>query len=171
MIKLARSEPGISIVPDQLDADPWSLNCTNGTIDLRTMELRSHQREDLITRVVPHAFDPEAPAPLWRKFVREIFNEDHELIGFVRRLAGYSLTGSTAEHVLPIAYGKGANGKSVFINTILGVVGSDYGLACEPRLLMSSGSEQHPTGVADLFDVDSVPQLSPAKGASSTRRW
>ncbi|MBL8830366.1 MAG: hypothetical protein JNM18_25545 [Planctomycetaceae bacterium] len=163
MIKLARSEPTIPIVPDQLDADPWSLNCHNGTINLRSMELRSHQRGDLITRVVPHAFDPEAPAPLWRKFVREIFNDDHELIDFVRRLVGYSITGSTTEHVLPICYGTGCNGKSLFLNSLLHVTGGDYGLTAEPRLLMASASEQHPTGVADLHGRRFVAALESAQ--------
>jgi putative DNA primase/helicase len=36
MLKHARSEQGIAIIPEQLDANPWILNCLNGTIDLKT---------------------------------------------------------------------------------------------------------------------------------------
>ena len=64
-IECARSDPRLAIRPDQLDADLWSLNCANGTIDLRSGLLHPHRREDLITKLAPVEFDPAARLPLW----------------------------------------------------------------------------------------------------------
>jgi hypothetical protein len=65
MMNLARSEPSVPVLPAQLDADPWLFNCPNGTVDLRTGELREHRREDLITKLCPTPFEPDAPCPTW----------------------------------------------------------------------------------------------------------
>ena len=44
MISLCQSEPGIPVLPDELDASPDLLNVLNGTIDLRSGKLREHRR-------------------------------------------------------------------------------------------------------------------------------
>src|SRR5262249_43103745 len=67
-LDLARSEPSIPVTPGQLDADPWLFNCLNGTLDLRTGELRPHRRADLLTKMAPVEYDPSARCPLWLKF-------------------------------------------------------------------------------------------------------
>jgi len=118
MIELAKSEPGIPVAPQQLDADPWALNLVNGTLDLRTGQLRPHAREDLLTKLAPVAYDPEAPCPQWEAFLSRIFAGDVELIRFVQKAVGYSLTGLTQEQCFFILYGAGANGKSTLIQTI-----------------------------------------------------
>ena len=124
MIALAQSEPGIPLLPDQLDADPWLLNVLNGTIDLRSGELREHRRKDLITKIAPVEYDPEASAPRFERFMREVLVEDR-LVKFVRRFAGYSLTGSTRERVFAILWGRGKNGKTTLIELLRAVLG-DY---------------------------------------------
>lgn len=124
-ISLAESEPGIAVLPEELDADPWLLNVRNATIDLRTGEAHPQRREDLITRQIDVDYDADADAPLWRSTLERILNGDNGLIGFLQRAVGYSLTGSTAEQVLLILYGAGANGKSTFLNTVL-ALGGDY---------------------------------------------
>src|SRR5262249_40034706 len=68
MIELAKSEPGIPVTPEQLDADPWLLNVQNGTIDLRTGQLRDHRPEDLITKIAPVFYDAKASCPTWEAF-------------------------------------------------------------------------------------------------------
>ncbi len=124
MIALARSLPGIPVEPDQLDADPWLFTCANGTLDLRTAELREHRREDLLTKLASVEYDPEATAPRFERFLREILVEEDE-IAFVRRFAGYSLTGSTRERVFAILWGKGKNGKSTLVELLRDALG-DY---------------------------------------------
>src|SRR5262249_13661337 len=91
MIELAKSEPGIAVPPAQLDTDPWALNVLNGTLDLRTGELRPHRREDMITKRAPVAYDPEATCPTWQHFVNQITNLDGALNLFLKKAVGYSL--------------------------------------------------------------------------------
>ncbi len=124
MMALARSQPSVPVAPDDLDADPWILNVQNGTIDLRTGALRPHRHEDLITKVVPVEYDPDAHAPRFAQFLREIFDGDEDLISFVRRFAGYSLTGSTAERAFAILHGSGKNGKTTLVELLRDVLGN-----------------------------------------------
>jgi putative DNA primase/helicase len=151
MIALARSEPKVAILPDSLDNDARLLNCENGTLDLRTGNLRKHQRSDLITKLCPVEYHPTAEAPRFHEFLRDIFEDDPQLIGFIQRLLGHCLTGDVSEQVLPIFWGAGANGKSTLLNTILAMLGSDYGIKAAPELLMKKQSQTHPTERADLF--------------------
>ncbi|WP_338819594.1 hypothetical protein MTCOM_10940 [Moorella thermoacetica] len=150
MVTLAESEPGIPVLPRELDRNPWLLNVQNGTIDLRTGELWPHKREDLITKIVPVEYDSEAGCPTWLAFLDRIMAGNERLIAFLQRAAGYSLTASTQEQCFFLLHGTGANGKSVFLTTLLAVMG-DYGIQAAPDLLLAKSGESHPTEVADLF--------------------
>ena len=149
MVSVARWREGVPLVPEQLDADPWLFNVLNGTIDLRTGKLREHRQEDSITKIAPIKFDPDAPAKRFYSFLREIMGDNQDLVRFIQRAVGYSLTGTTDEHVLLFLYGLGANGKSTLLNVLLDVFG-DYGKQSEPDLLLRKRNDAHPTGVASL---------------------
>jgi putative DNA primase/helicase len=149
MIDDARALPPIPILPDALDADPWLLNVANGTIDLRTGELRAHRREDLLTRLAPVEYDPDAQAPCWAAFLERIFAGDGELIGFLRRAVGYSLTGQTGEQVFFILHGTGANGKSTLLEA-LGAMLGDYGAKTPTETLLIKRSAGISNDVARL---------------------
>ena len=123
MIKLAESEPGIPVAPDQLDADPWLLNVENGTIDLRTGTLHPHRRGNLLTKLAPVEYAPDATCPLWLDFLHRILAGNEELIRFLRRAIGYALTGDTREQAFFMLWGSGANGKSTFLETIRAMLG------------------------------------------------
>jgi putative DNA primase/helicase len=151
MIDLARSEPGVPILPEQMDTNHWLLNCMNGTLDLRTGQLREHRREDLITKLCPIEYHPKAIAPLWEAFLQTIFAGKAELIGYVQRLLGHCLTGDVSEQILSIFWGTGANGKSTLLNIILAMLGPDYAIKAAADLLMTKRGETHPTERADLF--------------------
>jgi putative DNA primase/helicase len=147
MLELAKSEVPVS--PDQLDVDPWVLNCKNGTVDLvRSGELTAHRREDLITKIAPVVLDPHAAAPTWKALLERVL-PDAEIRAFFKRLCGYALTGDTSEHVLPLLYGTGANGKSTVLNALLDTLG-DYAAQAAPDLLLAK-QNSHPTELADLF--------------------
>jgi putative DNA primase/helicase len=146
---MAKSAMAISI--DELDTDPWLFNVINGTIDLRTGQIREHRREDFITKLAPVRFCPDEDCPLWRTFLDRIFAGNGELIGYMQRLVGYCLTGVTEEHILPFLYGTGANGKSPSVETILKLFGPDYAMKAAPDLLLAKRGESHPTDRADLF--------------------
>lgn len=112
---LGEASPHVAVAADRLDADPWLLNCPNGTLDLRTGVLRPHAQDDLITKLCGAAYDPAAACPQWETFLSEIFDGDLELVAFLQRGLGYSLSGDTSEQVLFILFGTGANGKSVLL--------------------------------------------------------
>lgn len=150
MIKIAKALPKIAIQTNNLDANRHLLNVNNGTIDLRTGKLHPHSRAHRITRLVPVDYTPQARCPLWLKFLSEVLKNDPELIEFVKRAVGYSLTGSTMEQCLFFLYGTGANGKTTFLNVMLDLLG-DYGIQVDSSILIASRNEIHPTGVADLF--------------------
>ena len=96
MVSLAKSEPGVPVVPCELDADLWQLNCLNGTLDLRTGELRPHRLEDYCTKQVPVNYYPRAACPTWRGFLNRIMDENTGLIDYLQRAVGYALTGSNS---------------------------------------------------------------------------
>lgn len=149
---LTQSEPGIAIRSDQLDASPWLLNVENGTIDLRTGTLLPHRRDDLLTKLCPTPFIPEATCPIWDTFIQAVFDGDAELICFVQKLLGYCLTGDVGEQILTILHGSGANGKSTLLNVIMEVLGEDYAMKAPRNLLMARGGKmEHSTELTDLF--------------------
>lgn len=123
MLRLATAL--LPVTPEQLDRSAWLLNCDNGTLDLQTGELRPHSREDLLTRLAPVTYDAEATCPRWEAFLHQVMDGSEEMVAFLQRAVGYSLTGSTAEQVLFLLHGVGANGKSTFIETVRAMLG-DY---------------------------------------------
>jgi putative DNA primase/helicase len=150
MIECAQSEEGIPVQPEDLDRDQWLLNCPNGTLDLRTGSLRAHDRKDLITRCIETPYDPKADCSEWKAFLWKIMAQNQELIDFLQRLIGLSLTGDVSEQFLYIFWGSGANGKSTLVNTVLKLLGL-YAMKANAELLMATKSDRHPTERADLF--------------------
>lgn len=150
MLGLAAAENGITIVPDEMDRDPWLLNCLNGTLDLRTGRLRPHDPGDILTKLCPVEYDAAAECPLWESTL-ERFLPDPAIRRYIQRVAGYAITGAVRDHVLPIFYGTGANGKSTVLNTLIDLLGSDYAMKAAPDLLLSRDGNSHPTERASLF--------------------
>ena len=123
MVSLAESEPKIPITTVQLDAEPWLLNCLNGTIDLRTGLLREHRRADLLTKLAPVEYDPSARLDLWERVLDEATNGDAEFKAFLQRTAGYAATGDTSEEVLFFVHGPEATGKSTYLEALKAAFG------------------------------------------------
>lgn len=146
-VDLAKHHPRLAVPIHAWDDRPFLLACPNGTVNLKTGNFRDSNRRDLLTSCTTTDYAPEAHAPRWESFLDQIFEGNAELIGFVQRAVGYSLTGSTAEEVCFLAYGSGANGKTTMLNALREVLGN-YGRSADPSLL--EDGEQHPTGLADL---------------------
>jgi len=146
MVALAQAE--LPVLPDDLDADPWVLNCQNGTVDLRTGELHPHDREQRITKLAPVDYDLDATAPQWDAFLERIL-PSQDTRDFVQRAVGYSLTGDTSERALFILHGTGANGKTTTLEAIRGVLG-DYSLRTPTSTLMARQGDSVPSDVARL---------------------
>lgn len=130
-LELARSDPRVVITPDRLDQDPLLLNTPDGTIDIRTWELRPHRREDLITMITGARYVPGAPCPLWENHIRKVCDGDLELEAWLQVILGYSLLGENPLMYFFIAWGKGKNGKSVTFRTMKAVLG-DYAAVADP---------------------------------------
>ncbi|MDZ4779593.1 MAG: phage/plasmid primase, P4 family [Planctomycetia bacterium] len=151
-LALAKSEPGVPVLPKQLDAQPWLLNVENGTLDLRSGKLQPHRRDDLLTKLAPVVYDPAAECPQWLRFLDRIMDNKQSLVSFLQRSVGMSITGIVRDHCLLFCYGVGANGKSVFLNTIKRLMGDDYGLNAPPELLLvKPQGGGHPVETASLF--------------------
>ncbi len=129
MLKLAESELGVPVLPEELDSNQWMLNCLNRTVDLRTGEARSHRRHDLITKLAPVEYNRRAERKRWIQFLEEIFAPHPDIIPFIQRAVGYSLTGDTREECLFLLWGTGRNGKGTFIKTIASALGDYAGTA------------------------------------------
>jgi putative DNA primase/helicase len=162
-VKLATTDERIEVDVVELNLNPYLLNLKNGTLDLKTGELREHRQDDKITQLASVAYDEHAKCELWKATLQTIFGNDDEIIAFVQRLLGYSISGLQAEHILPIAYGSGCNGKSTVTNTILALLGDYGGLANEALLL--GAKDAHPTEKAFLYQKRFVAISEPEQGA------
>lgn len=149
MLSLAQSEPGIHVIPDEFDGNPYLLTVDNGTLDLQTGVLRPPDPKDMVTRLAPIPFHPDAAAPRWSAFLDRIMGGSDELIAFLQRAVGYSLTGDTSERVLFILHGCGANGKSTLLEALRAMMG-DYALRTPTETLLASRGGSIPNDVARL---------------------
>jgi putative DNA primase/helicase len=140
MLELARSEPGIPLLPEALDTQPSLLNVGNGVLDLETGQLSAHDPRWLITKQTPVAFDPDAESPRWESWLEQMLGGDTELKRYIQQLAGLCLSGHTTEAIF-IFFGSGANGKSTFIETLMDLLG-DYAVATRPETLMRGRSDR-----------------------------
>jgi putative DNA primase/helicase len=159
--KLARADRRLAASPEQFDADPWLLNTPAGTVDLRTGELRKHDHNDYCTKVTAVARGGECPR--WRAFLKRVMGNDQELLQFVRRMAGYLLTGITNEHAFFFLYGQGANGKSVLVKTLMDLLG-DYAINAPIETFLAAKFDRHPTEVARLYGARVVSAGEPDQG-------
>jgi putative DNA primase/helicase len=125
-LSLAQSEKALADTGDGWNADPFLLAVGNGVIDLRPGNLRPGRPEDRISFHSDINYDPAATCPRWLRFLEEIFDGNGELIDFIFRIAGYSISGDTREQVIFVNYGSGSNGKGILLNTLRRVLG-DYG--------------------------------------------
>ncbi|MHC1726878.1 MAG: phage/plasmid primase, P4 family [Syntrophobacteraceae bacterium] len=150
MLSLAQTEQCIATTGARLDSNPWLLNVQNGTLDLRTGNLREHRRQDLLTKIAPVTYDPKAESPTqWMSFLNRIMAGSPGLISYLQKLVGYSLTGDTREKCLPVLHGIGDNGKTILTATIGGLLG-DYAQETPVETLMIKKQESIPNDIARL---------------------
>jgi putative DNA primase/helicase len=139
---LELSQSSLPILAKDLDTQPLLFNCENGTYDLEKAEFRRHQKQDFLTKKAPVAFDINAKCPEWESFVFDIFQGDEELIKYIQKAVGYTMTGYTKEQVIFILYGTGNNGKSTLLNVLHGIFGSgEYSLNTLPRTILIKPQE------------------------------
>ncbi len=146
MLKIAQSDLRLVLHPERLDADPLLLNALNGTIDLRTGELREHDRADLLTRRVATIYDPAAGAPTWIAFLERVL-PSIELRAYMQKAAGAAAIGDNRDELLHVLHGPGGNGKTKFVETIRTALG-DYAATAGAELLLAGN--RHSAGQPEL---------------------
>lgn len=162
--RLAKADRRHAATVDQWDADPWLLNTPGSVVDLRTGILRRHMPDDYMTKTT--AVTPGGECPQWHAFLDTVTKGDADLQAFIQRMAGYCLTGSIREHALFFAFGTGANGKGVTINTLTGILG-DYAAVASIDTFTASQNDRHPTDLAMLRGA----RLVTAQETEEGRRW
>lgn len=147
---MARSNAELVATVAQWDAGLSLLGTPDGTVDLRTGDLREARPGDFITKLTSVApAPPGTPSPIWQAFLKRIFKHDPELVPFVQRAIGYSLLGEIRDHVVLFCWGQGGNGKGVLLNTVSRILG-DYAAVAPSDLLLATNSDRHPCDMAML---------------------
>lgn len=159
IVSLARSDVRHRMEHNQWDVDINAINTPGGTLD--ETGFREHRREDYMTKVT--AVSPGGACPKWNEFLIRVTGGDRDLVTYLARVAGYCLTGSTVEHTMFFLYGTGANGKSVFINTLTSIWG-DYAKISPMDVFVDKQNENHPTEVARLRGARLVTAQETEKG-------
>ena len=162
--RLARADRRHAATTDEWDADPWLLNTPGGVVDLKTGRTRANDRADRMTKITTAT--PRGECPQWRSFLNDVTGGDQNLQDYLQRMVGYALTGSTREHALFFLYGTGANGKSVFVNTLADILG-DYATNAPMDTFMETRTDRHPTDMAGLRGARFVAAIETEQG----RRW
>ncbi|MBC9714520.1 toprim domain-containing protein [Streptomyces sp. TRM66268-LWL] len=121
LIRELRAVPSVHVDASAFDAHPHLLTFANGTVDLRSGELKPHDKGNMLTYGLDIDYRPEAECPRWLSFLLEVFPDTPELADYFRRLVGYGITGSVQEQCFVVLWGKGANGKSVATDTLTNV--------------------------------------------------
>jgi putative DNA primase/helicase len=135
LIKEAQHIDNIPTVNAQYDNYDMLLNVENGIVDLSNGTVMEHQKEYMQSKYIPYSVDLQNEPTQWLRFMDEIFKGDKELIRFIQKAIGYTLTGSTQEQCLFIAYGDGSNGKSVFLDIINRMMG-DYSVNAQVETIL-----------------------------------
>jgi putative DNA primase/helicase len=162
-IELARSKMAVEF--HQLDSRSDLVGCLNGVIDLKTGTI-TDDASAVVTKRLNATFDPSAKCERFLKFLGEIFPGDKDVIQFVQRVVGYSLSGSTEAQAMFFFVGKGANGKSTLLEVLGGLFG-DYGGVTPIQTLMTSkyGNERND----DLANLAGVRLARAAEGESGSK--
>lgn len=147
-LRQAQVDPRVAVSINDFDSYARELNTPGGILDLAHCVLLPHDPAHMHTRVTTVSPDFAMPCPRWLEFLTETFGGDADLIAFVQRLVGYSFVGEVLEHILPFCFGTGGNGKGVFLETVMALLG-DYAQSAPNNFLMS-GQTRHETEIAAL---------------------
>ena len=153
----------VSVMPEDFDKDDMLLNVSNGYLDLSSGELKPHEKNKMFSKQTNFEYSEKMTPDVWIDFLNDIFDYDQELITYIQKAIGYSLTGSTKEQVMFILHGKGSNGKSIFVETISEILGS-YSKNIRASSLMVKRNEGVNNDIATLQDARLVTSSEPNEG-------
>lgn len=149
MLKEATHMGGIATTNADYDKDPSLINCKNGVVDLRTGQIIHHDRKYMMSKNTGVAVDMENEPTEWLKALSAIFQGKQDVVEFVHRAVGYTMSGSVREQCFFQCYGNGSNGKSVFLNTIYSALG-DYSLNAQVESILTRGNSSSGNASPDI---------------------
>ncbi len=162
---LVESQHRVPVNTVQMDQHNSLLCVLNGELNLRTGALQPHDRKHLISKITHTEYTDKIDHPLWDRFLADIFDGDRDLIRYIQKAVGYSLTGSTAEQCAFFLYGSGQNGKSTFLDVLTEILG-DYAVNIQPETIMVKQAQSGPTSdIARLKGARLVTTVEPREGA------
>ena len=164
--RFAKADTCFAVTSDYWNRNLWLFGTPGGTVDLRTGVLHEASPSDAISKSASVKPADTADCPLFRKFLKETFSDDDNLIRFVQQFLGYALTGVTTEQIFSFGYGDGGNGKGVLVNTIKEIFG-DYCVQATMESLTASRHPQHTTDIAMLAGARLVTASETERG----RHW
>ena len=147
-------DQSLAILGDNIDLHPWLLPCPNGVLDLRTAKFSPGRPSDYLLRAIPIEWQGlDCPCPTWDDFFAEIHQDDPEIIAYLDRLFGYSLTGLTTNHFIGFFLGDGRNGKGTMFETMRYLLG-DLGWTITPELILEQKNARSSAGPSpDLMSL------------------
>jgi putative DNA primase/helicase len=155
VVSLMANDPRIVLTHAELDNEPLLLGIPGGFVDLQTGRSHAPDRSHLITHSTNVA-PTTMPCPIWENYLHTTLpicpgnsRPDEEVIEFLQRFMGYSLSGLTNEERFVFLQGTGRNGKDVWLETFLGILGN-YGTILPNEALMERPNEPHRTELAEL---------------------
>ena len=149
IVEIASNYTQLKITPDEMDANPWLLNCENGTLNLKTGRLQPFNSADFMTKCCKTKYDPNCPTPLWDSLMEKITNGDEEMKKYIQKAFGYALTGDISEQCIFILYGTGSNGKSTMLNVFSELM-SGYAQSTKSETFMEKKNESVNNDIARL---------------------
>ena len=162
---IAKTDRRHVVIPSQFDSDPWILNTPDGVVNLRTGQLRPVRRDDFVSKMT--AVGPRNEVPeIWLNYLKDATNGDEELEGYLKRVAGYCLTGSIAEHAFFFCYGTGGNGKGIYKDMLDWMLHS-YARAANIDTFTDTRFTRHSAEIAYFQGARLVTSTEPPEGA----RW
>lgn len=138
-----------SVDISEFDGNDMLINLENSVYDMVSGINIPHDATLKFTKKANVSYDESKKCPRWEQFLREIFNDDKDLIKWIQKALGYSLTGKTSEQVMFILNGNGRNGKSVFLDVVSHIFG-DYRTNIQPDSLMVKNSQGANSDIARL---------------------
>jgi putative DNA primase/helicase len=149
MLRMAEADPRIAVEPQAFDNNPWVLNLANGTLELDSGRFRENRAEELLTKIAGPEYQADAACPRWQRFLEQVFRPHPDVIPFIQRAVGYSLTGDTREECVFVLAGTGRNGKSTFLGVLHQLL-RDYGGVAEIETFLSVRGGTLREDIADM---------------------
>lgn len=160
---IAETQHRVPVLPEQLDTHADLLNTVSGVVNLRDGTLTAHSRDLRMTKICASQYAGGAACPLWREFLSTIFDHDAQMLDYIQRAVGYTLTGSTREQCVFFLYGDGRNGKSTFLDVLSEIMG-DYAANIQPESLMVKQGQSGTSDIARLQGARFVTCVEPSDG-------